>query len=57
MEKEIFTEILDIFPQGERDIYRINFDDGTFIEVSDNHLNSVWEWWPKSSYKKQGQRR
>lgn len=47
------TEILDIFPQGERDIYRINFDDGTFIEVSDNHLNSVWEWWPKSSYKKQ----
>lgn len=38
------TKILGIFPQGKRPIYKIKFTDGSFIEVSDNHINSVWRW-------------
>lgn len=37
------TQVLEVFPQGKRDIYKINFDDGSFIEVADNHLNTVYE--------------
>lgn len=36
------TAILGVYPQGERDIYRINLSDDTYIEVSDNHINSVY---------------
>lgn len=35
-------EVQGVFPQGRRSIYKILFSDGTFIEVSDNHLNSVF---------------
>lgn len=32
--------VVQIFPQGEVDYYRVNFDDGTFVECCGNHL---WE--------------
>ena len=31
-------KIVEIFPQGVKDYYRINFDDGTFAECCDEHL-------------------
>lgn len=36
------TTVLGVFPQGNRDCYRISFTDRTYIDVADNHLNSVW---------------
>lgn len=36
--------VTDIFPQGIRDIYEIQFNDGTSIRVADNHLNSVFRY-------------
>ena len=36
------TTVLNVFPQGKRPIYRIYFDDRTYIEVADNHLNSIF---------------
>lgn len=36
------TTVTGVFPQGKRDIYRINLHDKTYIEVSDEHLNSVF---------------
>lgn len=36
------TTVLGVFPQGSRDCYRILFTDRTYIDVADNHLNSVW---------------
>ena len=36
------TKVLKVFPQGKRDIYRIFINDGTYIEVADNHLNRVY---------------
>ena len=36
------TKVLGVFPQGKRDIYKIYFNDNTYIEVADNHLNSVY---------------
>ena len=38
------TVITGVFPQGKRDIYKIYFNDRTFIEVSDEHLNSVYRY-------------
>lgn len=35
------TEILGVFPQGELDVYRVYFSDGTSVECSDNHLWST----------------
>lgn len=32
------AEIVGLFPQGERDIYEVTFDDGSCCRVSDNHL-------------------
>lgn len=43
------TEVLGVFPQGERDIYKIHFNDGTYIEVADSHLNSVYRIWSPSA--------
>lgn len=34
-------EILDVFPQGEREVYRVTLDDGRTLDVSDNHLWAV----------------
>ena len=42
------TKVLGVFPQGKRPIYKINLDDGTYIETADNHLNSVYRIWSKS---------
>lgn len=35
------TEVLDIYPQGELDIYRVMFSDGTSTECSEDHLWST----------------
>ena len=43
------TEVLGVFPQGERDVYKIHFNDGTYIEVADSHLNSVYRMWSPSA--------
>lgn len=34
-------KILGVFPQGERDVYRVTFADGRTLDVSDNHLWAV----------------
>ena len=38
------AEIGGIYPQGKRPIYAILLDDGSMIEVADNHLNDVCVW-------------
>lgn len=47
------TEVIGIFPQGERDIFEIELDDGRKVRSSDNHLWKVaisknkkgeWDW-------------
>ena len=35
------TEVLGVFPQGKRPIYRLTLDDGTEIDCSDDHLWNV----------------
>lgn len=35
------TEILDVYPQGELDVYRVTFSDGTSSECSADHLWST----------------
>lgn len=35
------TKVLGVFPQGERDVYKITLDDRTSFEVADNHLNRI----------------
>lgn len=35
------TEVLGVFPQGKRKVYRVTFGDGRQIDVSDNHLWAV----------------
>lgn len=35
------TQVLAVFPQGERPIYEISLNDGTAFRVADNHLNRV----------------
>jgi ATPases with chaperone activity, ATP-binding subunit len=36
------TKVLGVFPQGERDVYRVTFEDGRMLDVSDNHLWAVY---------------
>lgn len=36
------TKVLGVFPQGERDVYRVTFEDGRTLDVSDNHLWAVY---------------
>ena len=36
------TEVTHIFEQGERDVYKVTFNDGRSILVSDEHLFGVW---------------
>ena len=31
-------KILGIFPQGRREVYRVSFDDGTFVDCDKNHV-------------------
>lgn|GEM_PF-2814431 len=35
------TEVLDVYPQGELDIFRVEFSDGSFSRVSGEHLWQV----------------
>lgn len=35
------TKVLGVFPQGKRPCYRVHMDDGSYTEVSDNHLWTV----------------
>lgn len=50
---EFETEVIGIFPQGKRDIFEIELDDGRKVRSSDNHLwkvaidkkeNNEWNW-------------
>lgn len=36
------TKVLGVFPQGERDVYRVTMGDGRILDVSDNHLWAVY---------------
>lgn len=36
------TKVLGVFPQGERDVYRVTLVDGRILDVSDNHLWAVY---------------
>lgn len=36
------TQVTDIYPQGRRPCYQISLNDGTYINVADNHLNEVY---------------
>ena len=38
------TKVLNVYPQGKRDIYEIHFSDKTSIRVADNHLNHVFRY-------------
>lgn len=38
------TKVLGVFPQGKREVYRVLFEDGRHLDVSDNHLWGVYEW-------------
>ena len=48
--QEVFTangnvaKVSGVFPQGDRDIYRIYLSDNTHIDVADNHLNVVYTY-------------
>lgn len=45
------TKVLGVFPQGERDVYRVTFGDGRILDVSDNHL---WAVYPRGGSLDQG---
>lgn len=36
------TQVLGVFPQGKRDVYRVTLGDGRILDVSDNHLWAVY---------------
>lgn len=44
-------KILGVFPQGERDVYRVTLGDGRTLDVSDNHL---WAVYPNRQSRAQG---
>lgn len=44
-----FINVLGVYPQGERDIYKVSFSDGTSLDVDGEHLWSV-------NYRERGQR-
>src|SRR5574344_276409 len=46
------TEIEGVYPQGKRDVYKITFNDRTFIKVADNHINRVF-WYNQDKRKKE----
>lgn len=33
-----FTNVIGVYPQGEKDIYRVRFNDGSYTDCCDNHL-------------------
>jgi hypothetical protein len=36
-----FAQVTGVYPQGERDVYRLHFNDGTSVDASDEHLWAV----------------
>jgi hypothetical protein len=46
------TEVIGVYPQGERDIYRLNFDDGSFIDADGDHLWVTLRRWDSATFKK-----
>ena len=44
------TKVLGVFPQGERDVYRVTFWDGRTLDVSDNHLWAVYPYNERGGY-------
>ena len=36
------TQVTGVYPQGDRQIYRVTMTDGRFVDVSDNHLWTVF---------------
>lgn len=44
------TKVLGVFPQGERDVYRVTFEDGRTLDVSDNHLWAVYPYNERGGY-------
>ena len=38
------TKVLGVYPQGERQTYKIQFNDGTSIIVDEEHLNPFYQW-------------
>lgn len=45
------TKVLGVFPQGERDVYRVTMGDGRILDVSDNHL---WAVYPNRRSREEG---
>lgn len=39
-----WTKIIGVYPQGKVEIYRVEFDDGCFVDVCGDHLWSVNKW-------------
>ena len=50
------TKVLELYPQGKKEIYRIYFNDNTFIEVGKEHLNIFYQYKPIKSYRINGKR-
>jgi hypothetical protein len=44
------TEVIGVFPQGKKDLYKITFTDGTVVETCDEHLWAV----QTTNHKKRG---
>ncbi|MFE4334033.1 AAA family ATPase [Streptomyces sp. NPDC056831] len=44
-------KILGVFPQGEREVYRVTLGDGRTLDVSDNHL---WAVYPNRQSREEG---
>ena len=44
------TKVLGVFPQGERDVYRVTFEDERTLDVSDNHLWAVYPYNERGGY-------
>lgn len=49
-EKGLPTTILEIHPQGEKQLYKVNFNDGSSVEVGADHLWTVWTEKQRDTY-------
>lgn len=38
------TEVVGIFPMGTKDVFRVHFEDGAYVDCSDDHIWNVWEY-------------
>jgi hypothetical protein len=46
-------KIIGVFPQGKKDIYKVNFSDGNFIECSGDHYWNYQLKWMRDEHKKE----